>query len=66
MREDEEEWVNYGPGMVCQLTKELLVIKTIDGGIQINELQMEGKKRMSIADFLRGNNIQLGDQLGRK
>lgn len=66
VREDEEEWVNYGPGMVCQLTKELLVIKTIDGGIQINELQMEGKKRMSIADFLRGNNIQLGDQLGRK
>ena len=66
VRNDEEEWKDYGLGMVCQLTKDLLVVKTIDGGIQINELQLEGKKRMFIADFLRGNSIQLGDQLGRK
>ncbi|QRR01904.1 methionyl-tRNA formyltransferase [Dyadobacter sandarakinus] len=34
--------------------KSYLQFKTADGWISIEELQMEGKKRMKIADFLRG------------
>lgn len=65
VRNDEEEWKSYQLGMVCEISKEWFVIKTIDGGLQINELQLEGKKRMFVADFLRGYKMELGDQLGR-
>jgi methionyl-tRNA formyltransferase len=37
--------------------KTFLYLKTSDGAIAIEELQAEGKKRMLITDFLRGNRI---------
>jgi methionyl-tRNA formyltransferase len=38
-------------------SKTYLYLKTTDGYISIDELQMEGKKRMDIEEFLRGNRI---------
>jgi methionyl-tRNA formyltransferase len=37
--------------------KNYLYIKTNDGWISVDELQPEGKKRMSVKDFFRGNKI---------
>lgn len=37
--------------------KELLAMKTQDGWISVLELQPEGKKRMDIKEFLRGNKL---------
>lgn len=37
--------------------KNYLYIKSKDGWISIDELQPEGKKRMAIKDFLRGNTV---------
>jgi methionyl-tRNA formyltransferase len=37
--------------------KTYLYIKTSDGWISIEELQPEGKKKMNIQEFLRGNKI---------
>jgi methionyl-tRNA formyltransferase len=37
--------------------KNYLYVKTSDGWISVDELQPEGKKRMSIQDFFRGNRI---------
>ncbi|MDN5203186.1 methionyl-tRNA formyltransferase [Fulvivirgaceae bacterium BMA10] len=37
--------------------KKYLYFKTSDGYISVKELQIEGKKRMGIEDFLRGNSI---------
>lgn len=37
--------------------KNYLYVKTKDGWISIDELQPEGKKRMSIQDFFRGNKL---------
>jgi methionyl-tRNA formyltransferase len=37
--------------------KSFLHIKTADGFIAIEELQPEGKKRMTIEDFFRGNKL---------
>lgn len=37
--------------------KNYLYIKTSDGWISIEELQPEGKKRMTIQDFFRGNKL---------
>jgi methionyl-tRNA formyltransferase len=41
--------------------KKYLRFRTTDGWVDIQELQMEGKKRMSIEDFLRG--VKLIDNL---
>ena len=37
--------------------KTFLTIKTIDGWVSIDEFQPEGKKRMSVSEFFRGNKL---------
>ena len=37
--------------------KNYLYVKSSDGWVSINELQPEGKRRMSIQDFFRGNQL---------
>jgi len=32
--------------------------------LAFSEIQLEGKKRMNVSDFMKGNNIQMGDKLG--
>ena len=44
------------PGQITQTKKELF-IGTADGGIQILELQPEGRKRMTAEEFLRGYSL---------
>jgi methionyl-tRNA formyltransferase len=48
---------NKLPAEISTDHKTYLFVKTLDGWISITELQPEGKKRMSIQDFLRGNKI---------
>jgi methionyl-tRNA formyltransferase len=45
------------PGQIATDNKNYLSVKTSDGWISIDELQPEGKKRMSIQDFFRGNKL---------
>lgn len=52
-------------GSVAAVTKTGLYIKTGDGALKVNELQLEGKKRMMTADFLRGFKLGVGDRFGR-
>lgn len=51
---------NGEPGEVCAVTKESLVVNTGDGTLEIKELQPEGKKRMTVHDFLLGNKLEKG------
>ena len=45
---------------------EKLIVKCGDGlGLQLLEVQPEGKKRMKAADFLRGKSIPYGTVLGK-
>jgi methionyl-tRNA formyltransferase len=44
-------------GQLVTDNKNYLSVKTSDGWISIDELQPEGKKRMTIQDFFRGNKI---------
>lgn len=46
------------PGEVIIEDKDSFVIATADGGLRINELQIEGKKRMKSADFLNGRSVE--------
>ena len=45
--------------------KNGFIVATGDGAIKINELQLEGSKKMLARDFLVGNKVQKGDILGR-
>lgn len=45
------------PGEYVSDNKNYLYFKTADGWVAIDELQPEGKKRMSIKEFLRGNTV---------
>lgn len=44
-------------GVICSDDKSFVRVGTSVGSVSITELQPEGKKRMSIEDFLRGNKI---------
>ena len=52
------------PGDVTEVTKDSISIATGDGELRIEELQLEGKKRMSSHDFLLGVKVQVGDHFG--
>lgn len=45
------------PGSVDTDNKNYLYIKTSDGWISVEELQPEGKRKMNIKDFFRGNKL---------
>jgi methionyl-tRNA formyltransferase len=47
------------PGTVYTDNKTYIHIKTADGAVAIVDLQMEGKKRMPLADLLRGYNFNV-------
>ncbi|MCR5053317.1 MAG: methionyl-tRNA formyltransferase [Lachnospiraceae bacterium] len=51
-------------GTVVYSDKDTLIIKTSDKCLSVKELQLEGKKRMSISDFLRGHKIETGAKFG--
>ena len=47
-------------GEVVKTTKTAIYVKTAKGAIAINELQLEGKKRMDTASFLLGYKVEKG------
>ena len=51
-------------GTILKTTKDAILVKASDGVLAIKELQLEGKKRMSSADFLRGYFALDGKVLG--
>ena len=52
------------PGTIVELHNGSLVIATGDGLLSLLEVQIEGKKKMPAADFLRGATLKAGDRLG--
>ena len=51
------------PGEVVERTKKGFVVALKGGGLRIRELQLEGKKRMSVGSFLAGSHLKQGDRL---
>lgn len=45
------------PGCILTNKKDFLKVYCTGGHVSINELQLEGKKRMQVVDFLRGSQI---------
>lgn len=48
---------DQNPGSIDTDNKNYLYIKTSDGWISVEELQPEGKRKMTIKDFFRGNKL---------
>ena len=53
-------------GSVIKADKTGFFVQTGTGILAIEELQLEGKKRMSYADFLRGYPVETGTRLGEE
>lgn len=52
------------PGTILEVTKDHIVVACGDGALVLNEVQLEGKKRMRVHDLLLGNKIAAGEKLG--
>ncbi len=60
-----ENYDNELPGTILKSNNKTgLTIKTIDGAINVLEIQGENAKKMSIYDFLRGNKLEVNEVLG--
>ena len=55
---------DYKDGQVCFVNKKCVFVATGSGALSLDEIQLEGKKRMEIAPFLLGNDVLLGEELG--
>ncbi len=51
------------PGTIIAKDKDSVTVKTGQGSLRIESLQLEGKKRMSVHDFLLGYTLEIGDRL---
>lgn len=52
------------PGTVIEVLKDAFYIRTGDGILRVDEVQLEGKKRMQVKDFLLGQKVLVSDKLG--
>lgn len=52
------------PGEIVEVDKNAFYVKTGNGTLKINELQLEGKKRMDTRSFLLGVKMEKGEFLG--
>ncbi len=54
---------NATPGVIVRSNPEALVVRCGEGLLALDEVQLEGKKKMSIAEFLRGAQIPPGSKV---
>lgn len=60
----EEEQTQRACGEIVRVSKDAIYVACGQGVLKINELQLQGKKRMDTAAFLRGYDIKEGMFLG--
>lgn len=59
-----EELEGKAPGTVLAATAEGLDIAAGGGVLRVSEIQMPGKRRVEIKEYLKGNSIEIGTVLG--
>ncbi len=52
------------PGSIDRVTKASVLVNTGDGKLALKSVQIEGKKRMEVKDFLLGYKMEAGEILG--
>ena len=61
-----EEETGLEPGTVAAVSKNSLTVQTAKGRLLLEEVQLEGKKRMTIDAFLRGFPVEAGTKFGKE
>lgn len=61
----EEKTTDAQPGTVVEVTADAIYVQTGDGLLKINEVQIQGKKRMPVKAFLLGHKVEEGTLLGQ-
>lgn len=61
--EDDSQYKGIKEGTIVKINKYSLVVKTGKGLLELFQVQLEGKKRMIVEDFLRGYNVEEGTVL---
>ena len=62
---EEEGIAAYSmPGSIAKVTKKEIFVQTGDGVLCLQEVQLEGKKRMKVHDCLLGCKVEEGEVLG--
>ena len=56
--DDIDENAEYGT--ITSVNKDSFTVKCSEGTLEIREVQLQGKKRMSVSDFVRGNKLEVG------
>lgn len=51
-------------GKILEVGKEGLLVKTSNGALRIQEIQMPNKKRMLVSEYIKGNTLEEGTVLG--
>jgi len=54
---------NEPPGKIVEILKNKMIIQCLSSSISVSEIQVEGKKRMKVDDYLRGSKISIGTLL---
>ena len=55
---------NDAPGTIVGISKDRLAVACKDSVFEITEVQLENKRRMSAAEFMRGVRLKQGERLG--
>lgn len=51
------------PGEITEVAKDSFTVQTGEGQLQVTSVQLEGKKRMAVKDFLLGVHMETGETL---
>ena len=60
----ERSLKDAAPGCIVYADKKTLIVKCREGCLSLKEVQIEGKKRMGIEEFLRGRKLEPGFVFG--
>ena len=60
-----KESKSFEPGTIVSVGKDSFDVLTGEGLLRIRELQIEGKRKMTAEEFLRGFKLEVGTVLGR-
>lgn len=60
-----EETSSYENGHICKIANDEIAISCKGGTLLVSEIQLEGKKKMSVHDFMLGYKLSVGTKLGR-
>lgn len=61
-----DEKTDGAPGTISYVTKDTIAVNTEKGLLLLTEIQLEGKKRMHVKDFLLGYKLTAGEKFGAK